>query len=161
MNLFDINTELMESFDLAIDTETGEILDEVAMQRIDELTMQKDEKVLGIAKWIKNLEVDAKALKEQKQIFAERQAAVERKIESLKRYLTNAVSGEKFEDAQVKVGWRKSETVNIVDEQLFVLWAEQCHDELLKFSEPSINKTAVKDAIKSGEEVRYAEIVEK
>ena len=151
MNLFEIDAGIMEAFERAVDQDTGEILDEEAAKAIDELQATWDEKVENIACWIKNLRSDAKELKEQKKIFAKRQATAERKADSLERYLAAAMNGKVYKSAMVSVSWRKSEQVVISDERAFVDLME-CSgmDSLLKYTPPVPIKDAVKDALKSG-----------
>lgn len=152
MNLFEIDAAIMAAFDAAVDQDTGEILDEEALKAFDQLNVDRSTKIENIACWIRNLESDANELKEQKMIFATRQAAAERKRDSLKRYLTQVMAGEKFETPRVSIRWRKSEGVEIDDEASFVNQIETTDlaDELLTYQAPKINKTAVKDALKQG-----------
>ena len=51
MNLFDVNSDI-ENFEFKCDEETGEILN---LDELDNLKMQKDEKIENIALYIKNL----------------------------------------------------------------------------------------------------------
>ena len=133
-----------------IDPETGEIIEEVT-EYIDEealeaLLMERQDKIEGVALWYKNLLADEKALKAEKQAFAARQKSVNNKIESLKKYLSAALSGEKFETTKVKISYRKSEQVVCGD-------IDKVPNEYLRFKAPELNKAAVKNAIKWGEEV--------
>ena len=109
MNLYEINSQIMAAFEAAVDMETGEIINEEAYEALNGLQMERGEKIEGILLWIKNLTADANALKREKQAFADRQAAAERKAESLKRYVADALAGEKFQTERVSVTWRKSE----------------------------------------------------
>lgn len=109
MNLYEINSQIMAAFEAAVDMETGEIINEAAYEALNGLQMEREEKIEGILLWIKNLTADANALKREKQAFADRQAAAERKAESLKRYVADALAGEKFQTERVSVTWRKSE----------------------------------------------------
>ena len=74
MNLYEINKEMLGCWD----AETGEILDEA---RLDELQIERDEKIENIACWIKNLRAEKDALKAEKEVFAQRQKTVENKID--------------------------------------------------------------------------------
>ena len=56
MNLYQINEEIEK----CIDTETGEILD---LEALDKLAMERDTKIENLACWYKNLMADAEALK--------------------------------------------------------------------------------------------------
>ncbi len=146
MKLFEINEEIMK----CVDVETGEIIDEVKLQQ---LQMARDIKIENIACWIKNILSDAEALKAQKQVFADRQKAAENKAESLKRYLSKVLEGQKFTTDKVAVSFRKTSSVNVTD-------ITQLKEEYLKYADPTPDKTAIKNAIKAGKDVAGAEIVE-
>ena len=146
MTLFEIEQEILS----CIDTETGEIID---LERLNSLEIDRDRKIENIALWIKNLLADAEALKNQKQIFADRQKVAENKAESLKQYLNNYLAGQKFSTDKVAISFRKSTAVNITDPL-------QIPKEYLKYSDPTIDKAAIKKAIAQGSVVGGAEIVE-
>lgn len=84
--LYEINNEILNCVDL----ETGEIVD---MEKLEALQLAFDEKVEGIACWVKNLLADAKAIKEEKDALAARQKNCENKAASLKEYLSSALGG--------------------------------------------------------------------
>lgn len=146
MNLYEIDQEIMN----CVDMETGEIIDPA---RLNELQMDRDTKIENIACWIKNLYADAEAFKTEKQSFADRQKAAENKAESLKKYLTNYLAGQKFSTPKVAISFRKTSSVNVTD-------ISQLPNEFLKFADPTPDKTAIKNAIKAGTTVTGAEIVE-
>ena len=81
MNLYEIDNAILE----CVDMETGEIVD---TEKLAALQMERDQKIENIGCWIKNLNADAKALKEEKDNLAARQKAVENKAASLKEYLS-------------------------------------------------------------------------
>ncbi len=146
MNLFEIEKEILS----CIDMETGEIID---IEKLDQLEMDRERKIENIALWIKNLLSDAEALKVQKQIFADRQKAAENKAESLKKYLSAYLDGQKFSTDKVAVSFRKTSSVNITD-------MSKIPETFLKFAEPTVDKMAIKNAIKAGDTVSGAEVVE-
>lgn len=146
MNLYEIDQEIMN----CVDMETGEIIDPA---RLDELQMDRDIKIENIACWIKNLYADAEAFKTEKQSFADRQKAAEDKAESLKKYLANYLAGQKFSTPKVAISFRKTSSVNVTDMTLIP-------KKYLKFADPTPDKTAIKNAIKNGERVSEAELVD-
>lgn len=145
-NLYEINDAILA----CVDMETGEIVDEDKLQR---LQMDFSDKVEGIACWIKNLLSDAAAIKAEKDILAEREKACKNKAESLKRYLQSALDGEKFKTAKVSISYRKSESVQVDD-------ITKLDEEYLKYEEPSVNKTKVKQALKSGILLQGVQLIE-
>lgn len=144
MNLYEIDAAILG----CVDVETGEIFD---IDKFEELSMTRDAKVENICLWIKNLKAEAEALKAEKEAFAARQKTAENKMESLKRYMTNYLEGTGFESAKVKVSFRKSESLEI-DEGVII------PDEYLRFKEPEVNKTELKNALKHGTQIEGVRI---
>lgn len=142
--------EINQGFYECVDEETGEIIDEAKLQK---LQMAEDEKIKNIALWIKNLKSEAEALKQEKLTFEKRQKVAENKAESLSKYLATYLDGRKIKDTDFEIGWRKSEQIVIDDESLVP-------EEYLKIS-TSVDKTKLKAALKNGEVVFGAEIVTK
>ena len=90
---------------------------------------------------------------EKKKKLADRQRTSENKAKSLKEYLSRFVNGEKFKTPRVSISWRKSESVSVDD-------INSVPDKFLKYSDPAPDKTAIKKAIKSGEDVPGAHLIE-
>lgn len=153
-SLYEIDQAIMD----CIDMETGEIIDPALL---DALQMERTQKLEGVACWIKNLEADADAYKAEKDAFAAREKAARNKADSLKRYLTEALQGEKLITTKAAVSFRKSEAIEIPNEEHFVIWASGEHNDLLTWKEPTPNKTAIKQALKNGILVPGVRIVEK
>lgn len=146
MTLYEIDQQLLDCIDL----ETGEIID---AEKLNALMMERDEKIEKVALWIKELKAEAEALKAEKQSFAERQKAAENKIESLKKWLADALNGEKFKTTKVAVSFRKTKSVDVPD--VFAL-----DENFVKYAEPTADKAAIKKAIEAGETVKGAQLVE-
>ena len=146
MNLYEINHEIMS----CIDEETGEILNE---ERLAELQMAEEEKIENIACWIKNLNADVEALKNEKKVFEERIRVNENKAESLKKYLKGYLNGNKFETSKVRISYRKSKSLEIDN-------PENIPFDYITY-EPKYNKTDLKKAIEDGLQVEGVRIIEK
>lgn len=146
MTLYEIDQQLLNCIDL----ETGEIID---AEKLNALMMERDEKIEKVALWIKELKAEAEALKAEKQSFADRQKATENKIESLKKWLVDALNGEKFKTTKVAVSFRKTKSVDVPD--VFAL-----DENYIKYAEPTADKAAIKKAIEAGETVKGAQLVE-
>ena len=146
-NLYEIQKELLECVDL----ETGEIID---IEKLEALELDKDKKIENIALFIKNLKADKEAYKKEKQLFAEKEKAADKKIESLTGYLEGFLEGEKFKSTRVTISYRKSASVVIDD-------ITQLRGACLKIAEPVADKTYIKECIKDGFEVEGAHIEEK
>lgn len=146
MRLYEIDEAILS----CIDTETGEILD---ADKLNALQIEREEKLENVALWIKDLTAEAAALKAEKQAFADRQKAAENKAESLKKWLTEALAGEKFKTTKVAVSFRKTKSVQVED-----IW--KLDDSYVKYAEPTADKAAIKKAIEAGQEVAGATLVE-
>lgn len=145
MTLYEITQAMLECCDM----ETGEVIDTA---KLDALQMERTAKLESVALWIKNLESDVEAYKAEMESFATRRKAAERKIESLKDYLSNALGGEKFSTTKCAVSFRKSEKLELLNEDHFRSWAVMNHrPDLLTIAEPKISLMAVKNALKAGE----------
>ena len=146
MNLYEINQEILS----LIDPETGEICNYEAFEA---LQMEKDAKIENIVLWIKNLRSDAKALRDEEKVLAERRKAAENKAERLAAYLETILQGEALETAKFKVSFRKSEKAVIDD-------ITKIPKAYLNYGDPTADKTAIKAAIKAGEVVEGAHVEE-
>ena len=141
MSIYDIDAAIVSM----VDAETGEVSDEEAF---DALQMERDKKVENIGLYYKDLLAESKAIKDEEANLAARRKTVENKAERLRRLLEYALNGDKFNSPRLKVSYRKSATVELSDG--FTKWAEEHADDLLTYSEPKPNKTAIKAAIKDG-----------
>lgn len=156
MKLYEIN----EAISALIDTDTGEIAD---FEAFEQLILERSDKLENIALWIKNLSSDARSIRDEERVLAERRKAIENHADRLEQYLAAMLGdGEKFETARVKLSWRKSAALRLtVSDDDFVAAAAGVRDDWLTYTPPSVNKRAVTDAIRAGVEVVGAELVER
>lgn len=153
MKLYEIDKAIMD----CVDNETGEIVD---FEKLNALTMARDKKLEGVGIAIKNLTAEAKAIREEEKNLAERRRTLENKVEGYKQWLSDILNGNRFETARIKCSFRKSSKVT-VEEERFGAWAVcQDREELLIFSAPKPNKTKLKEALLSGENIPGAAIEE-
>jgi len=135
MNLYEINREILA----CINYETGEILD---VQRLEMLEIAKEKKIENVALWIKNLESEAAALKKEKDAFTQREKSTKNRIESLKKYLENALQGQKFQTTKCAISFRTSTTLEMSEKA-------EIPEEFRKYSF-DLDKTKMKEALKNG-----------
>ena len=107
-NLYEIDQGILE----CIDFETGEVIDP---DRLEELQMERSQKIENVVLWIKNLESDALAIKAEKDALADREAKCRKKADQLKEWLGKALEGQKFSTAKCEVGFRKSTKLEVLD----------------------------------------------
>ncbi len=137
--LFEIQDEIRS----LVDEETGEIAD---IEAFEQLNLTLDEKVKNIALWVLNLKSDMKQYEEQEKRFAEKKATAKNKAERLTALLEAFLKGEKRSFPEVNISYRKSESVTVADG----VKLDECY---LRYKEPEVNKTALKEALKSGKEI--------
>lgn len=147
MHLYEINTEIdkaIETMMANVDPETGEVRQE-DLDRLGELQIARDEKLENIGCYIKNLEAEAKAIKEEEQALKKRRETKEHQAESLAKYITQMLGGEKWESSKVAFTFRKSKAV-VIDEA----YIENIPKEYLVEQDPKIDKKALKADIEAG-----------
>ena len=148
------------------DTEDGVIFesDEELAKKIDEVQLDLDTKIENIGCFIKNLEAENEALDKELDNLKKRKKTNDNKIDGLRRYLDGYLTATiiddnkrakwKFKTAKVILGYRRSSKVEVPD-------IEKLDKKYIKIkTELSADKTAIKEAIKNGEEVKGAYIKE-
>lgn len=122
-----------------------------------------EQKAEALALYIKNLNAKAEAIKSEKQKLEQRQKSAENKAERLKKYLLDnlqKMNRKKVETAKVAITTRNNaESAYISDETQLIEWALQNNNSLLNYQKPKLSKTAVKNAIKNGQDIPYAQLV--
>lgn len=151
MNLYEIELKIME----CIDEETGEIIND---ELLTDLENMKKDKIENICLYIKNLQAEGTALKNEIDALTERKKKTENKMNRLTEYLTNVLNGTKFKTSKVEVSYRKSKSIEVHNK--FIEWALNENKDLLSFKEPVPNKTKIKALIEEGQDIKYATIKE-
>ena len=146
MTLYEIQDNIRQAIEQGFNEETGEVFD---ASDIEALQIQRDEKIESIALYIKDLTAEANAIKAEKTALAKRQQTAENHAESLKRYLAKCLDGQKFKTARVAISYRKSQTLELIDG----LDINQLPKQFLREIAPEVDKTALKDALKEGQEI--------
>ena len=151
--LYDIDAAILA----CVDQETGEILDP---EKLDALQMEREQKLEGVALWIKDLKAEAEAVKAEADKLTARKKAVENKIDGLKQWLLYALNGEKLKTARCNVYQTHSQKVVIDDEKALVdmLMTSPFGEKFLRVKEPEIDKNALKDSMKQGYEYEFAHL---
>lgn len=154
MNLYEIDKSILE----LADPETGDITD---WAKLEELQMERDQKIENVALWCKDLKAQALAIREEELALARRRKDIEGMIESRERYLEGALQGRKFETARCCVSFRRTQKVEITDERAAVDWArENERYDLLTYTLPTIGKSDLAPLLKAGAVIPGAKLVE-
>lgn len=141
MSLYEIDQRIENCFD----PDTGEIKED-----LDALEIERAEKIDNIACFIKSLKAEAEAVKAEKANLYARQKALENKAERLQEYLQQSLQGEKFKSSRISISYRKSQSVK-ADTSLLPEKYTRTYVEA--------DKTAIKEELKQGKEVKGAELV--
>lgn len=144
--------------------ENGEIPEEAIADTLESITSLLEEKADNIGCMIKNMTAEAEAIKAEEVKLAERRKQKENQVDRLKTYLAEVLTRSgytKLETARNKMTFRKSESTVIENEAEFIAWAMEHNDSFLTYKDPTINKTAIKKAIASGENIVGAHIESK
>jgi len=155
MKLYEINLEMQSLLD-QVDPETGELTCD--MGQLEALQMERDEKLENLACAVKNYVAEASMIREEEKRLAERRKTLENKAARAKEFLESQLNGEKLSSSRVSVSYRKTEAVEIAPE--FMEWAKK-NDAYLRYKEPEADKVALKAALKAGQDVPGAELVER
>ena len=153
--LYEINQNILNCITteegMTVNTETGEVID---LEALEQLELERGEKIRNIALWIKNLKSDVTALENEEKAFKARKDAAKRKAEQLSGYLASVLNGEKVTGTDFAISWRKSTAVNVLDEKAIP-------PTFLVPQPPKVDKTGISKALKSGETVSGAELIER
>lgn len=158
MNLYKMNAQiqwLLERLVASVDDETGEVDSEI-VRELDTLSMARDTKLENIGIFIKSLVAEAEAIRTEEIKLAKRRVVKENTVNRLKEYVANNMLSQnqmKFDSPRVAYSFRRSEAVNITG------------DVPKKYMTRTVtekpDRKAITAAIKAGQKVRGAELVEK
>lgn len=162
-SLYEIDSNLLQMLENGftldcVDMETGEIDEAKVQEFLNNLPIEREKKLEAYGCLIKNLTAEAEAIRTEEKNLAARRQAKEKTIERLKNSVLFSMQqfGEtKHETAKVVFSFRKSVVVEVADDS-------KLPDKYLLFKTTiAPNKTALKDALKSGEVIEGATLVEK
>ena len=144
MTIYDIDQQIAD----LIDPETGEVTDYAAL---DALTMAREDKIRQIDRARRNHLAEASAISEAVNRLKERQEAAEKRAESCRKLLEYALCGEGYKDGTVTMYYRETEAVVVAE-------GATLPEEFLRYGKPTVNKTALGEALRGGVSVPGATI---
>jgi len=154
MTLWEIDKNIEAILEDAIDPETGEISEDL-FEQYEKLQMDRDQKVENIVCYIKDLKAEAAAIKEEKANLDKRARSAENKADRLKQYLEFCLHGEKFSSPRGSVSYRKTTKVEVDENRL-----NEVPERFLRYKDPEVDKKAVTEALKAGEDVPGCTLVD-
>lgn len=162
MKLYQIPAAIKALVAEGVDRQTGEISDQLAAE-LDALRIEEQDKIESIALYIKNLQAEAEAIAVEEKALAARRKAKLNKSRWLTGYLGDYLQREEradFETPRCRLSFRRSEAVEVTDEDALRTWLAG-HDDYLRYREPELDKTALKQALKAGQAIPGAALAER
>lgn len=157
MNLYELNNNYRNLLEVLNNEEfeSNEELKEVINNSLNEIDDNINVKIENTIKYIKNIEAEAKAFKEEEERLSKRRKVLENKTAYLKQYIRDYMIANEIKSKECglfKVSIRNSESVNIVDEEKL---PDSC--KVVKYV---ADKKTIKELIKMGGEIGGAELVQ-
>lgn len=145
MKLYEINEAILNVVEkgFAVDEETGEV--KFTADDLENLEIARDDKIENLCLYVKDLKAFAEEVKKEETALKAKRDRIVKKAENITNYIDFVLSGEKFETPKCSVTYRKSAKVVVAD-------GAELPAEYTKIKvEP--DKTAIKNAIKSGVQI--------
>jgi hypothetical protein len=144
--LYEIKQDILD----CIDMETGEITDP---ERLEQLQIDRHEKLRNIAFVAINASADITAYREQEKRFTAKRKAAEKTLAWAKETLARELAGQKMKEAEFTISYRPSEVVEIDDDA-------DLPAEFIKMKS-EWDKAAIKEALKEGAVFEGCRLVQK
>ena len=156
LSLYQLTGNYLEAMDFLTDPEI-DLPIEAINDTLEALTGELEDKAINVTKFLRNMEAVADAIKEAEESMAKRRKALENRVKWMKDYLKGSMEHtgiSKIECPFFKLSIQKNPAaVNIFDETAI---PEHFKEQIISWK---IDKTAIKNAIKAGEAVKGAELI--
>lgn len=152
MTLFEIREEL-RNFEYIWDEETGELLN---ADELEALQLAEEAKKEGIACLAKEARAESKALRDEAKALIDRADAKDKKADNLEKWLGHILDHKPFETTRCRVGFRRTETCDILEERLIP--KDYMVTNIKTETKP--DKRRIKDDLKAGKEIPGAVLTE-
>lgn len=147
MTLYNITNDYMQLMQMMEDPEMDP---QTLSDTMEGIEGELEVKAESYAKVMKNLEADVVGIKAEIDRLSERKKTIENNIKKMKETLQFAMetTGKtKFKTELFSFGIRKNAPAVVMDEP----YIENVPERFLKYSDPTINRSAIKEAIQKGE----------
>ena len=157
MKLYELEAKYREALDkLPVDAETGEILDDAAMDALETVVGDLKEKVCSVAAYSKELVAEADAIKAAYASMQAREKALRNRADWLKCYARQTMLRTGLQKAEspfcrVSIG-KPMQKVEVYDINLL-------RESFLKPQAPKADLVKLKEALKAGEQIMGARLV--
>lgn len=162
MKLYEIDTAIDEICAVLEGDENGELpenCDEL-FEKLKDLEMERQQKLENVAKYVINTRAEAAALKEEESRLSKRRKVLENKEKRLLMYLDNACQGQKTKLGVATLSYRRSERVEITDnDKAQEFLKANGYEKCIHYYPSEIYKDGVKALIARGTDVPGVQIV--
>lgn len=145
MKLYELAQNYAQLLEMAEEMESDALVD-----TLESLQDAIEDKAENIAKFIRNLEADAKIIREEEQRLAERRRAIESKVDKLKMYLQEQLETaglQKVKRPTITVAIQANPpSVDVIDETAIPI-------DFLIPQAPKVDKRSILERLKKGESV--------
>lgn len=153
-NIYELTADIQLLWNLM---EEGEIEDDTLIDAMQNSQEELSIKLENYCKFIKNMEADAKAFKEEEQRLAARRKTLENTIERAKKAMQMAmdVAGEKkIKGNLFTISLQNNPPKVVLDEQ----YIENIPPRYIKYADPEVNKSLIKEELTNGVELAFAHL---
>ena len=155
MKLYEINEEIQQILEGAVDEETGEVL--VDFEALDALVEAREAKVTSCGLYYLNRQAEMAAVKAEIDRLTKRYKRLAAQNASLLGYMERNMNGDEFSCPQFNIKYSKS-TIVEVDEQ-FIDWALKTRKfKGLVRTKHEPDKVAIAALLKAGETLTHAKL---
>lgn len=156
LSLYQLSGSYLQALDFLTDPET-DLPAEVINDTLEALGGELEDKAVNVAKFLRNMEAMAEAIKAAEESMEKRRKALEARVKWMKAYLKGNMERtgiNKIECPYFKLSIQKNPAaVNVINEDVI---PEQFKEQVITWK---LDKTAIKKAIESGQAVPGAELV--
>lgn len=149
MTIYEITNDYLQLMQMMEDPELDP---QILSDTMEGIEGELEDKADNYARVMKNMEADLNGIKAEIDRLSTRKKTIENNIKRMKEALQfsmETTGKTKFKTELFSFGIRKNAPAVIMDEP----YIENVPERFLKYSDPTINRTAIKEAIQNGEDL--------
>ncbi|MBO4579825.1 MAG: siphovirus Gp157 family protein [Clostridiales bacterium] len=153
-NIYELTSDIQLLWNLM---DEGSLEDEAIIDAMMNSQEELSIKLEGYCKWIRNMEADIKAFKDEEARISARRKTMENTVKRAKEAMQMAMetAGEKkMPCGTFTVSLQKNPAKVVMDEQ----YIENIPPRYIKYAEPEINKAMIKEELTNGVELSFAHL---
>ena len=149
MTIYEITNDYLQLMQMMEDSELDP---QTLADTMEGIEGELEDKADNYARVMKNMEADLNGIKAEIERLSTRKKTIENNIKRMKEALQfsmETTGKTKFKTELFSFGIRKNAPAVVMDEP----YIENVPERFLKYSDPTINRTAIKEAIQNGEDL--------